>query len=156
MSRSRSRTSCRDESTDGVTATEDDDDYTGNEDEDFEMEITDEMIAFIEQSEKHKQELRDVRKKDEDETTPSSPQKYGAVQNAYTGTLQQSCLPPRERPGALRTAEMKQLYGNDAAMIHGMETAMQLAFDRNCDLLQPKLWPNIPLNLKSAELNTGI
>ena len=56
--------------------------------------------------------------------------------------------PPSERPGVRRTTEMKQLYGAGAAMIHGMETAMQLNFDRNCDLKQPKLWPNLPLTIK--------
>ncbi|XP_006816967.1 gem-associated protein 8-like [Saccoglossus kowalevskii] len=37
------------------------------------------------------------------------------------------------------------LYGKDAAVIHGMETALQLQFDRNCDKKQPKIWPTIPL-----------
>lgn len=55
---------------------------------------------------------------------------------------------PKERPGVRRTFEMKQLYGIDAAKIHGMETAMQLTFDRNCDRLQPKLWPIMPFKIK--------
>lgn len=42
---------------------------------------------------------------------------------------------------------MKKLYGKDAAKILAMETAMQLNFDRNCDLKQPKYWPVIPLKL---------
>ena len=54
---------------------------------------------------------------------------------------------PTERPGVRRTAEMKGLYGNSAAMIHGMETALQLNFDRNCDLKTPRLWPHLPLNI---------
>lgn len=54
---------------------------------------------------------------------------------------------PAERPGERRSAEMKRLYGKDAAKIQGMETAMQLTFDRNCDRKQPKYWPVIPLNL---------
>ena len=56
-------------------------------------------------------------------------------------------LAPTVRPGQKRTAEMKELYGNGAAMIHGMETAMQLNFDRNLDLKQPKHWPHLPLNI---------
>lgn len=56
-------------------------------------------------------------------------------------------LPPSERPGERRGAEMKKLYGEDAAKIQGMETAMQLTFDRNCDKKQPKYWPVIPLKL---------
>ena len=54
---------------------------------------------------------------------------------------------PRERPGARRSQEMKLLYGRGAAMIHGMETALQMAFDRNTDVKQPKLWPNMPLKI---------
>ena len=53
----------------------------------------------------------------------------------------------KERPGSRRTSEMKQLYGKGAAMIHGMETAIQMTFDRNKDLKQPKLWPNMPLRI---------
>jgi len=58
-----------------------------------------------------------------------------------------SALPPLERPGERRGAEMKKLYGTSAAKIQGMETAMQLTFDRNCDRKQPKSWPVIPLKL---------
>ena len=64
------------------------------------------------------------------------------------GKNKATVLPPAERPGVKRTSEMKLLYGNGAAMIHGMETAMQLTFDRNCDIKQPKLWPQLPLNIK--------
>ncbi len=58
-----------------------------------------------------------------------------------------SAAPPYERPGERRGAEMKKLYGEDAAKILAMETAMQLTFDRNCDLKHPKYWPVIPLKL---------
>ncbi|MEE6522229.1 hypothetical protein FKM82_020667 [Ascaphus truei] len=58
-----------------------------------------------------------------------------------------SAQPPSERPGERRVAEMKKLYGEDAAKIQGMETAMQLNFDRHCDKKQPKYWPIIPLKL---------
>lgn len=54
---------------------------------------------------------------------------------------------PLERPGERRNAEMKRLYGENAPRIQAMETAMQLNFDRNCDRLQPKYWPVIPLKL---------
>lgn len=54
---------------------------------------------------------------------------------------------PQERPGERRSAEMKRLYGENAARIQAMETAMQLNFDRNQDRIQPKYWPVIPLKL---------
>ncbi|XP_034612620.1 gem-associated protein 8 isoform X2 [Trachemys scripta elegans] len=62
-------------------------------------------------------------------------------------TTRRSVQPPAERPGERRMAEMKKLYGVGAAKIQAMETAMQLAFDRNCDKKQPKYWPVIPLKL---------
>lgn len=47
-----------------------------------------------------------------------------------------SHLPPSERPGARRTLQMKQLYGKEAGIIHGMETALQMEFDRIVDMVQ--------------------
>ncbi|KAF4524614.1 hypothetical protein B566_EDAN013865 [Ephemera danica] len=46
-----------------------------------------------------------------------------------------------------RRDEMELIYGPAGPMILSMETAMQLSFDRFNDKHQPKLWPNIPLNL---------
>lgn len=46
-----------------------------------------------------------------------------------------------------RSTEMELLYGDDASKIIGMETAVQLSFDRYCDTKSPKYWPNIPLKL---------
>ena len=54
---------------------------------------------------------------------------------------------PTERPGVRRTAEMTKLYGKGAAMIHGMETAIQMSYDRTADIQQPKYWPNMPLKI---------
>ena len=67
---------------------------------------------------------------------------------ANSGAARATTEAPTERPGFKRTQEMKMLYGKGAAMIHGMETAMQLTFDRYVDLHQPKLWPHLPLNIK--------
>lgn len=69
-----------------------------------------------------------------------------ADQDLYRNT-KRSVEPPAERPGARRMAEMEKLYGDEAAKILAMETAMQLIFDRNCDKKQPKYWPIIPLKL---------
>lgn len=64
-----------------------------------------------------------------------------------TSSRLNSAAPPSERPGERRGAEMKKLYGADAPKILAMEAAVQLTFDRNCDLRQPKYWPVIPLKL---------
>ena len=42
---------------------------------------------------------------------------------------------------------MTKLYGKGAAMIHGMETAIQMSYDRTADIQQPKFWPNMPLKI---------
>jgi len=62
--------------------------------------------------------------------------------------IQPSVLPPSEQLGARRLSEMRELYGVGCAMIHGMETAMQLSFDRNTDRHKPQLWPALPLNIQ--------
>lgn len=70
-----------------------------------------------------------------------------ADQDLHGVSWRSSLGPPCERPGERRGAEMKKLYGKDAPKIIAMETAMQLTFDRNCDLKKPKYWPVIPLKL---------
>jgi len=57
-------------------------------------------------------------------------------------------FPPSEQLGARRLVEMRELYGAGAAMIHGMETALQLLFDRNMDRHRPRPWPALPLNIQ--------
>lgn len=104
-----------------------------NQDE-FEFEVTEEMMDFFEQSIRHKMELKEER-----EAERKKAEKEKGFDDAG--------LPPRKQIGLQRTEEMKLMYGEAAPMILGMETAMQLSFDRNCDLKQPKLWPNIPLKL---------
>ncbi|XP_071965397.1 uncharacterized protein [Antedon mediterranea] len=86
---------------------------------------------------KFKEERRKARESEalEDESAHSAQQ------------LKRSTAPPSERPGQRRLKEMKDLYGKNAAMIHGMETALQLQFDRACDKKQPSHWPIIPLNV---------
>lgn len=46
-----------------------------------------------------------------------------------------------------REEEMKSLYGDGVSMIVGMETAVQLSYERHCDTKSPNYWPNIPLRL---------
>lgn len=95
-------------------------------DEDLEMEVTNDMLEFFATSYKHKLE-RD--KAGEEEPVSSA---------------------PTERPGVRRTEEMKELYGIGAPMIQGMETAMQMTYDRFLDRFQPSPWPNMPLKITFA------
>lgn len=117
----------------------------------YHMEITEEMLEFFAQSAKHKQE-RDAKKKATDDNTVESKDREEdftdlACVSAHRA-MATSTAAPREQPGVRRSGEMGKIYGTGAPMIHAMETAMQLTYHRNCDRKQPKLWPNLPLNIK--------
>ncbi|CAH1777070.1 unnamed protein product [Owenia fusiformis] len=109
-------------------------------------EITEELKSFFETTKLHKESRRKekaaMRKSEKEE-----PNEYVNIEKATMKSQHATTSAPTERPGARRTSEMRQLYGKSAAMIHGMETAIQLTYDRNCDIVQPKLWPNMPLNI---------
>ncbi|XP_039599531.1 gem-associated protein 8 isoform X1 [Polypterus senegalus] len=106
------------------------------------MEITEELRQYFAQTEKHRKELKEQQQLEAEQHSSYMPADHGL--HSISG---RSAKPPLEKPGERRVAEMKKLYGEDAAKIQGMETAMQLTFDRNCDKKQPKYWPVIPLKL---------
>ncbi|XP_064637268.1 gem-associated protein 8-like isoform X2 [Lineus longissimus] len=131
----------------------DDIDTDSEEDsEDFEMEITNEMLEFFTKSHQHRLE-RDAARASSDDNGDKKEQTRidlatASVQKTKSDVTTKA---PNERPGVRRTAEMKKLYGKSAAMIHGMETALQMTFDRNCDILQPTLWPIMPFNIQFGQ-----
>ncbi|NXM07033.1 GEMI8 protein, partial [Tyrannus savana] len=104
------------------------------------MEITEELRQFFAETERHREELRRQQQLEAEDP-------YVEADQDLHRRTERSVEPPRERPGERRMAEMKKLYGADAAKIQAMEAAMQLIFDRNCDKKQPKYWPIIPLKL---------
>ncbi|XP_072270991.1 gem-associated protein 8 [Pyxicephalus adspersus] len=106
------------------------------------MEITEELRQYFAQTEKHRDELKRQQQLEEE----LHGQYVDAGHDLHIPT-KRSTQPPSERPGERRRIEMKKLYGEDAAKIQGMETAIQLNFDRHCDKKQPKYWPIIPLKL---------
>lgn len=92
------------------------------QDGDFEMPVTEELIAFFEHSARHRKSLGNSRDKQEHQ------------------------WPQAATPASCR--RHVQLYGPAAAAsVRGMETAMQLSFEHFTDSQQPKPWPNIPLKL---------
>ncbi|XP_076446794.1 gem-associated protein 8-like [Babylonia areolata] len=105
------------------------------------MQITEELLDFFAHTHKHRQE-RDALKSKEGEKE----EKHINIGEGE-GMKKRTSSAPAERPGSKRTSEMRLLYGKGAAMIHGMETALQMTFDRNSDVLQPRLWPNMPLRV---------
>ncbi|XP_076360064.1 gem-associated protein 8-like [Tachypleus tridentatus] len=111
-----------------------------SEDE-LEMKITEDMMAFFEHSARHKAEvaLKKHRNSMEEDYC------VDLEKLSVAGPLQRSTQPPAVQPNSRRIKEMKELYGEATPTIYGMETSLQLTFDKFCDLKQPKLWPNIPL-----------
>ncbi|XP_032908645.1 gem-associated protein 8 [Catharus ustulatus] len=104
------------------------------------MEITEELRQFFAETERHREELRRQQQLEAEDP-------YVEADQDLHRRVERSVEPPTERPGERRMAEMKKLYGAEAAKIQAMEAAMQLIFDRNCDKKQPKYWPIIPLKL---------
>uniref|UniRef100_A0A3B4AJ78 Uncharacterized protein n=1 Tax=Periophthalmus magnuspinnatus TaxID=409849 RepID=A0A3B4AJ78_9GOBI len=102
--------------------------------------ICDEKLIYLAQCLIHVSCVTEKQQQQEEDYVP-------ADQDLHDSSYRSSVAPPIERPGERRAAEMKKLYGKDAAKIMAMEAAMQLTFDRNCDLKQPKYWPVIPLKL---------
>lgn len=107
------------------------------------MEISEELRQYFAHTEKHREELKRQQEMEAEQHGGYVP----ADQDLHGVSCRSSAAPPSERPGDRRAAEMKKLYGKDAAKIMAMEAAMQLTFDRNCDRKQPKYWPVIPLKL---------
>ncbi|XP_041834556.1 gem-associated protein 8 [Melanotaenia boesemani] len=107
------------------------------------MEISEELRQYFAQTERHREELKKQQQMEAEQHDGYVP----ADHDLHSVSWRSSVAPPSERPGERRVAEMKKLYGKDAAKILAMEAAMQLTFDRNCDLKQPKYWPVIPLKL---------
>ncbi|XP_062865926.1 gem-associated protein 8 [Trichomycterus rosablanca] len=106
------------------------------------MDITAELRQYFAQTERHREEM-----KRQQQMEAERHEAYVPADQDLHGSWRRSATAPAERPGERRSAEMKRLYGKDAAKIQGMEAAIQLTFDRNCDRKQPKYWPVIPLNL---------
>uniref|UniRef100_A0A672G2D6 Gem (nuclear organelle) associated protein 8 n=1 Tax=Salarias fasciatus TaxID=181472 RepID=A0A672G2D6_SALFA len=107
------------------------------------MEISEELRQYFAQTERHREELKkqqQLEAEQQDRYVPADHDLHGA-------SWRSSVAPPAERPGERRAAEMRKLYGEDASKILAMEAAMQLTFERNCDLKRPKYWPVIPLKL---------
>ncbi|KAL6115295.1 gemin8 [Pungitius sinensis] len=107
------------------------------------MEISDELRQYFAQTEKHREELK-KQQQIEDELHESY---VPADRDLRDASSRSSAAPPSDRPGERRGAEMQKLYGPHAPKVLAMEAAMQLNFDRHCDLKQPKYWPVIPLKL---------
>ncbi|XP_076765828.1 uncharacterized protein LOC143432812 [Xylocopa sonorina] len=102
------------------------------ETENLEFQVNEDMMSFLEQSLRHKIELR---KKRESELRTDKT-KDGEQDSVFQG-------------GAVwmhaRSNDAKLLYGEASPTILAMETALQTTVDRHKDKAKPQYWPVIPL-----------
>lgn len=107
----------------------------------IEMEITGNMLEFLKKSMKHK--------KARDKTNTIQEVKYINVDEIPVERVASDLHNniSTNVPDEQHQSDYIHLYGADAPRIQAMETAIQLSFNRNCDRKQPKLWPNMPLQM---------
>lgn len=100
-------------------------------DQDLEFHVDEDMMTFLEQSLRHKMELKQKR---EQELAASKKESIVPVEGgaAWAHT---------------RSKEAKLLYGDASPTILAMETALQATIERHKDKSKPQYWPNIPLRL---------
>ncbi|XP_033646277.1 gem-associated protein 8-like [Asterias rubens] len=114
-----------------------------SDDESMEIEMSQEMIDFFKTSQKFREE------RDKAKAQAANTERKGNERKKKKNHRMESSdyRAPVERPDEGRRKEMKVLYGKDCARIHGMETAMQMQFDRNCDRFTPAFWPIVAIKM---------
>ncbi|EZA53078.1 hypothetical protein DMN91_003012 [Ooceraea biroi] len=105
-----------------------------NSSENLELNVTEDWLAFLEKSERHRREMQE-RRKSEENVTPKK--KKGVKKEPVTVSTPETVQAKRKEAGLL--------YGDAAPKILAMEAALQVAANRYKDLTSPQYWPNIPL-----------
>lgn len=101
------------------------------DDQDLEFHVDEDMMNFLEQSLRHKMELKQKREQE-------------------LAAREKESIIPVEGGAAwahTRSKEAKLLYGDASPTILAMETALQATIERHKDKSKPQYWPNIPLRL---------
>ncbi|XP_047359143.1 gem-associated protein 8-like [Vespa velutina] len=101
------------------------------DDQDLEFHVDEDMMTFLEQSIRHKMELKQKR---EQELAASKKESIVSMEGGAAWAL-------------TRSKEAKLLYGDASPTILAMETALQATIERHKDKSKPQYWPNIPLRL---------
>lgn len=101
------------------------------DDEEFEFTVTEEMLSFLEKSERHRREMKQKHK-----SHNATYQEENAEESPITGGAASA---------RARKEEANELYGDASCKILAMETALQATLDNYKDKVKPQFWPNIPL-----------
>ncbi|XP_076296296.1 uncharacterized protein LOC143216783 isoform X1 [Lasioglossum baleicum] len=99
--------------------------------ENLEFHVNEDMMNFLEQSIRHKIELK---KKREAESSAEREERD-----------ESECIQGGAAWVTARNTNAKLLYGEASPTILAMETALQTTVDRHKDKAKPQLWPIIPL-----------
>ncbi|XP_043275744.1 gem-associated protein 8-like [Venturia canescens] len=110
---------------------EEEEDNEDENNENFEFHVDKDMLDFLEQSIRHKMELKRLRK-----TETESPS---------TDTKDDAPFVTSEARIQAKTKDAQLLYGSASPRIMAMEAALQATIDRHRDRASPHYWPNIPL-----------
>ena len=100
---------------------------SAEENENLEFHVNEDMMSFLEQSIRHKIELK---KKREAESLAKD---------------EEECIQGGAAWMHARNNNAKLLYGESSPTILAMETALQTSVDRHKDKAKPQYWPIIPL-----------
>ncbi|CAK9794788.1 Gem-associated protein 8 [Anthophora quadrimaculata] len=111
---------------------EQDETASSEETENFEFHVDEDMMSFLEQSMRHKIELK---KKRESELVVEKEKEDDEDLNIQGGATWMHA----------RNSNAKLLYGEASPTILAMETALQTTVDRHKDKAKPQYWPIIPL-----------
>ncbi|XP_054263104.1 gem-associated protein 8-like [Macrosteles quadrilineatus] len=106
---------------------------------DIEFNLTEDVVEFLETSIRHKLTLK-KEKIEKKNTTADS--------RAKEGEKKVEASP--KKPALKRKEELEQFYGKNSNLIQGLETSLQLSFNRNCDTFKPMLYPAVPLNQETV------
>jgi len=104
--------------------------------EKLEFNVTEDMLDFLEKSERHRREMQE-RYKSEGNVSQKKKNKKGLKKESVIVNAPENVHVKRE--------EAQLLYGDATPKILAMEAALQVAANRYKDLANAQYWPNIPL-----------
>ncbi|XP_017798203.1 PREDICTED: gem-associated protein 8-like [Habropoda laboriosa] len=105
---------------------------SNEETENLEFHVNEDMMSFLEQSMRHKIELKQRRESELVIEKAKEDDEDGCIQGGATWIH-------------ARNSNAKLLYGEASPTILAMETALQTTVDRHKDKAKPQYWPIIPL-----------
>lgn len=127
-----------------VECAEEEEDSAGRrsvpEDEALEFQINEELMSFLEQSARHKMELREKREGIATNSTGMRESDDATGSGGEALIVEGGAAAMR-----LKSKGAKLLYGEASSRILAMEAALQATVDRHKDKAKPQYWPNIPL-----------